>query len=84
MNRQRIKLRITRLFGYISICFIFISCMPKNQTITLIPEEKWVAGNDYHNFILEGQALTEENAEATLLFQTDGESGYEVLPESPS
>jgi len=53
--------------------------MPKNQTITLIPEEKWVAGNDYHNFILEGQALTEENAEATLLFHTDGESGYEVL-----
>ena len=53
--------------------------MPKNQTITLTPEEKWVAGNDYHNFILQGQAYTEENAEATLLFHTDGESGYEVL-----
>ena len=79
MNRQRIKHRITRLFGYLSICFIFISCMPKNQIITLTPEEKWVAGNDYHNFILQGQAYTEENAEATLLFHTDGESGYEVL-----
>ena len=79
MNRQRIKHRITRLFGFLSICLIFISCMPKNQTITLTSGEKWVAGNDYYNFILQGQAYTEENAEATLLFHTDGESGYEVL-----
>ena len=33
---------------------------------------------DYENFILKGQALTTEGAEAALLFQSDGESGYEI------
>ena len=33
---------------------------------------------DYENFILKGQALTTEGAEAALLFHSDGESGYEI------
>ena len=79
MNRPNIKHRITRIIGYLSVCFIFIACTPKGSIITITPEDKWVAGNDYHNFELQGQAYTEKDAEATLLFHTDGESGYEVL-----
>ena len=33
---------------------------------------------EYENFILKGEALTAENGEATLLFHSDGESGYEI------
>ena len=79
MNRPNIKHRITRIIGYLNVCFIFIACTPKGSIITITPEDKWVAGNDYHNFELQGQAYTEKDAEATLLFHTDGESGYEVL-----
>ena len=79
MNRPNIKHRITRIIGYLSVCFIFTACTPKGSIITITPEDKWVAGNDYHNFELQGQAYTEKDAEATLLFHTDGESGYEVL-----
>lgn len=39
----------------------------------------WFAGKDYTNFILTGEARTEPDAEASLLFHTDGTSGYEVL-----
>lgn len=45
-----------------------------------------VCGNDtlsvaggYRNFILKGQAYTEEDAEASIMFHSDGKTGYEVL-----
>lgn len=40
----------------------------------------WFVEKEYKNFILKGQAKTEEGAEAALLFHTDneGKSGYEV------
>ena len=79
MNRQYTNHWITRIIGYLSICFAFISCTPSNQIITITPEEKWQAEGNYQNFILQGQAYTEKDAEAALLFHTDGESGYEVL-----
>ena len=79
MNRQSTNHWITRIIGYLSICFAFISCTPSNQVITITPEEKWQAEGNYQNFTLQGQAYTEKDAEAALLFHTDGESGYEVL-----
>ena len=79
MNRQSTNHWITRIIGYLSICFAFISCTPSNQIITITPEEKWQAEGNYQNFILQGQAYTEKDAEAALLFHTDGKSGYEVL-----
>ena len=41
--------------------------------------DTWFAEGDYTNFVLAGEALTEPDAEAAILFHTDGESGYEVL-----
>ena len=79
MNRQSTNHWITRIIGYLGICFAFISCTPSNQIITITPEEKWQAEGNYQNFTLQGQAYTEKDAEAALLFHTDGESGYEVL-----
>ena len=79
MNRQSLRHRITQIIRYFSICFIVMSCIPQNQIITITPEKKWEAGETFHNFVLEGQAYTEKDAEAVLLFHTDGESGYEVL-----
>lgn len=45
-----------------------------------------VCGNDtvsvageYRNFILKGQAYTDKDAEASIMFHSDGKSGYEVL-----
>ena len=47
--------------------------------ITVTAGSTWFAEGEYENFILTGQALTRENAEAALLFHhTDGKSGYEV------
>lgn len=79
MNRQSTNHWITRIIGYLSICFAFISCTPSNPIITITPEEEWQAEGNYQNFTLQGQAYTEKDAEAALLFHTDGESGYEVL-----
>ena len=79
MNRQSTNHWITRIIGYLGICFAFISCTPSNQVITITPEEKWQATGTYQNFTLQGQAYTEKDAEAALLFHTDGESGYEIL-----
>lgn len=79
MNRQYTNHWITRIIGYLGICFAFISCTPSNPIITITPEEKWQTEGNYQNFTLQGQAYTEKDAEATLLFHTDGESGYEVL-----
>lgn len=46
--------------------------------ITVKPGSTWFAEGEYENFVLTGQALTSDNAEAALLFHTDGKSGYEV------
>ncbi len=46
--------------------------------ITVSAGSTWFAEGEYENFILTGQALTGEDAEAALLFHTDGKSGYEV------
>ncbi len=46
--------------------------------ITVTPGSTWFAEGEYENFVLTGQALTGDNAEAALLFHTDGKSGYEV------
>ena len=46
--------------------------------ITVTPGSTWFAEGEYENFVLIGQALTGDNAEAALLFHTDGKSGYEV------
>lgn len=35
-------------------------------------------GAEYENFVFRGQALTQEGAEAAILFHSDGESGYEI------
>lgn len=39
----------------------------------------WLAGKDYKNFVLTGQARTVEGSEAALLFHSDGQTGYEIL-----
>lgn len=71
---------LTRLAGCLCLSLVLFSCnSPKDQEITLTPEQSWSAGENYQNFILQGQALTEQDAEAILLFHTDGKKGYEVL-----
>lgn len=37
------------------------------------------AADDHVNFVLRGQACTEKGSEASILFHSDGKSGYEVL-----
>lgn len=50
-----------------------------NDTIlTVQAGEEWMAEGTYQNFFLKGEALTQPDAEAALLFHTDGMSGYEV------
>lgn len=51
----------------------------KNEEITLTAGDKITSASEYKNFIIEGKAFTEKDAEASLLFHTDGESGYEVI-----
>ena len=51
----------------------------KNEEITLTAGDKITSTAEYKNFIIEGKAFTEKDAEASLLFHTDGESGYEVI-----
>ena len=51
----------------------------KNEEITLAAGDKITSTAEYKNFIIEGKAFTEKDAEASLLFHTDGESGYEVI-----
>ena len=46
--------------------------------LTVQAGEKWLADGTYENFILTGEALTQKDAEAAVLFHTDGTSGYEV------
>ena len=48
-------------------------------TITVSDETTYFAQKDYTNFILTGQVLTEPDAEASLLFHSNGKTGYEIL-----
>ena len=48
------------------------------EELSVLAGESWFAEGDYRNFVLTGQAFTEPEAEAALLFHTDGKSGYEV------
>lgn len=80
MNSYLANHWLTRLAGCLCLSLVLFSCnSPKDQEITLTPEQSWSAGENYQNFILQGQALTEQDAEAILLFHTDGKKGYEVL-----
>ena len=79
MNRQSAKSRIIQAICFVCICFSWFSCTPTKKEIILTPADHWSAEGNYQNFLIQGQALTEKGAEATLLFHTDGESGYEVL-----
>ena len=79
MNKKSTIRWATRLMGYLSFCIAFFACSERPSEFSLTPGDSWQAGKVYKDFILTGQALTEEGAEATLLFHTDGESGYEVL-----
>lgn len=47
--------------------------------ITVKGGSTWFAEGEYRNFVLTGQALTQKDAEAAVLFHTDGKSGYEVI-----
>lgn len=50
-----------------------------NDTVlTVQAGEEWMAEGTYQNFFLKGEALTQPDTEAALLFHTDGTSGYEV------
>lgn len=80
MNSYLAKHWLARLAGCLCLSLALFSCnSPKDQEITLTPEQSWSAGESYQNFIMQGQALTEQDAEAILLFHTDGKKGYEVL-----
>ena len=79
MNRISAIRWITRLMVYWGLCIAITACSDKNQETTLTPGDTWTADGEYRNFILQGQAYTEKDAEAALLFHTDGKNGYEVL-----
>lgn len=79
MNRKTINHWITKLIGHVGLWVILFSCTPSEQTIIITPDKEWSAGKNYQNFLIQGQAYTEKDAEAALLFHTNGENGYEVL-----
>lgn len=79
MNSQFTNPWIIRTIGFLCFCITLLSCTPTKEEITLTPADQWSAEDNYQNFQIQGQALTEKDAEAALLFHTDGESGYEVL-----
>lgn len=79
MNRQSANPWIIRAICFLCFCITLFSCTPTKKEITLTPAVQWSAEGNYQNFQIQGQALTEKDAEASLLFHTDGESGYEVL-----
>ena len=51
----------------------------KDGNITLAAGDRLTSAEEYSNFIISGKAFTEKEAEASLLFHSDGESGYEVI-----
>ena len=79
MNSQFTNPWIIRTIGFLCFCISLFSCTPSKEEITLTPADQWSAEGNYRNFQIQGQALTEKDAEAALLFHTDGKSGYEVL-----
>lgn len=70
---------ITRLIIFLSLCFTTMACSDYKKEAILTPDDIWTANGEYKNFLMKGQAYTEKNAEASLLFHTNGESGYEVV-----
>ena len=70
---------ITRLLIFLSLCFTTMACSDYKKEAILTPDDIWTANGEYKNFLMKGQAYTEKNAEASLLFHTNGESGYEVV-----
>ena len=73
MNSQFTNPWIIRAIGFLCICITLLSCTPTKEEITLTPADQWSAEGNYRNFQIQGQALTEKDAEAALLFHTDGE-----------
>lgn len=51
----------------------------KNGEIELAAGDRLTSVAEYKNFIMSGKAYTSDGAEASLMFHTDGEKGYEVL-----
>ena len=51
----------------------------KNGELALASGDRLTSIKEYRNFIMSGKAFTAKGAEASLLFHTDGESGYEVI-----
>lgn len=47
--------------------------------ITVCKTDTLAIAGEYCNFMLQGQAYTEKDSEASVMFHSDGESGYEVL-----
>ena len=79
MNRTSAIRWTTRLLVYWGLCIVLTACSANKQEIILTSGDVWTADGTYTNFILQGQAYTEKDAQAALLFHTDGKSGYEVL-----
>ncbi len=64
---------------------MFVGCGNKLESYIASGEELSVeqgvsvaTGASFENFVFKGQALTQEGAEAALLFHSDGASGYEI------
>lgn len=70
---------MTRLIIFLSLCFTTMACSDYKKEAILTPDDIWTANGEYKNFLMKGQAYTKKNAEASLLFHTNGESGYEVV-----
>ena len=64
MNRKTINHWITKLIGHVGLWVILFSCTPSEQTIIITPDKEWSAGKNYQNFLIQGQAYTEKDAEA--------------------
>ena len=79
MNRTSVIRWATRLLAFWSLCIALTECSADNQETILTAGDVWTADGTYTNFILQGQAYTEKDAQASLLFHSDGTSGYEVL-----
>ncbi len=85
MKLQTIFSTCARLTMAVAMVVMTASCGSKLDSYIASGEELAVeqgtslaTSADYENFILKGQALTTEDAEAALLFHSDGESGYEI------
>ena len=85
MKLQKIFSTCARLTMAVAMVVMTASCGSKLDSYIASGEELAVeqgtslaTSADYENFILKGQALTTEGAEAALLFHSDGESGYEI------